>query len=83
MSAAFQPLDGVTILAWEQAVSLPFATRLLADLGATVIRVDAGVRGAQRPRYLANDLVRNKLSIALDLRGGQGQALFRWLVFAV
>jgi crotonobetainyl-CoA:carnitine CoA-transferase CaiB-like acyl-CoA transferase len=83
MSAAFQPLRGVTILAWEQAVSLPFATRLLADLGATVIRVDAGVRGAQRPRYLANDLVRNKLSIALDLRGEQGQALFRRLVRAV
>ena len=83
MSEAFQPLSGVTILAWEQAVSLPFATRLLADLGATVIRVDAGVRGAQRPRYLANDLVRNKLSIALDLRSEQGQALFRRLVRVV
>ena len=83
MTAPFQPLSGVTVLAWEQAVSLPFATRLLADLGATVIRVDAGVRGAQRPRYLANDLVRNKLSIALDLRSEQGQALFRRLVRVV
>ncbi len=80
MSEPYQPLAGVTILAWEQAVSLPMATRLLADLGATVIRVDAATRAAARPRYLANDLVRNKLSIALDLRNEQGQALFRRLV---
>lgn len=83
MSGPFRPLAGVTILAWEQAVSLPFATRLLADLGATVIRVDAGVRGAQRPRHLANDLVRNKQSIAIDLRSAGGQALFKRLVSKV
>jgi crotonobetainyl-CoA:carnitine CoA-transferase CaiB-like acyl-CoA transferase len=80
MSEPFQPLAGVTVLAWEQAVSLPMATRLLADLGATVIRVDAQGRAAPRPRYLGNDLVRNKLSLALDLRNERGREVFRALV---
>lgn len=34
------PLEGITVVAWEQAVAAPFATRQLADLGARVLRVD-------------------------------------------
>jgi itaconate CoA-transferase len=34
------PLDGVTVVALEQAVAAPFATRRLADLGARVIKVE-------------------------------------------
>jgi itaconate CoA-transferase len=33
------PLDGITVVALEQAVPAPFATRQLADLGARVIKV--------------------------------------------
>ncbi|MGD9892781.1 MAG: CaiB/BaiF CoA transferase family protein [Dehalococcoidia bacterium] len=80
MPEPFLPLAGVTVLAWEQAVSLPMATRLLGDLGATVIRLESHVRSRQRPRYLANDLARNKLSIAVDLRATEGQRLFKALV---
>jgi itaconate CoA-transferase len=32
------PLDGITVVALEQAVAVPFATRQLADLGARVIK---------------------------------------------
>ena len=35
-----QPLDGITVVALEQAVAAPFATRQLADLGARVIKVE-------------------------------------------
>jgi itaconate CoA-transferase len=34
------PLDGVTVVALEQAVAAPFATRQLADLGARVIKIE-------------------------------------------
>jgi itaconate CoA-transferase len=34
------PLTGVTVVALEQAVAAPFATRQLADLGARVIKVE-------------------------------------------
>src|SRR3954464_3196737 len=34
------PLEGTTVVALEQAVAAPFATRQLADLGARVIKVE-------------------------------------------
>jgi itaconate CoA-transferase len=34
------PLDGITVVAMEQAVAAPFATRQLADLGARVIKIE-------------------------------------------
>ena len=80
MAEPYLPLRGVTVLAWEQAVSLPMATRLLADLGARVIRLDAPARGRARGRHLANDLARNKEGLALDLRAEAGQSVFKALV---
>ena len=34
------PLAGLTVVALEQAVAAPFATRQLADLGARVIKIE-------------------------------------------
>ena len=34
------PLQGMTVVAVEQAVAAPFASRQLADLGARVIKVE-------------------------------------------
>jgi crotonobetainyl-CoA:carnitine CoA-transferase CaiB-like acyl-CoA transferase len=75
------PLEGITVVAVEQAVAAPFATRQLADLGARVIkveRVDGGdfARGYDTAaRGLASHFVwcnRGKESIALDLKDPRG-----------
>ena len=40
-----KPLDGVRVLAAEQMQSLPYATQLLARLGAEVVKVEHPVHG--------------------------------------
>jgi crotonobetainyl-CoA:carnitine CoA-transferase CaiB-like acyl-CoA transferase len=83
------PLDGVTVVAVEQAVSAPFATRQLADLGARVIKIerpDGGdfARGYDTAAHgLASHFVwcnRGKESLAVDLKDPRGVALVRRLV---
>ncbi|MEU0336103.1 CaiB/BaiF CoA-transferase family protein [Streptomyces sp. NPDC006193] len=83
------PLEGITVVAVEQAVSAPFATRQLADLGARVVkveRIDGGdfARGYDTAaRGLASHFVwcnRGKESIALDLKDPRGLDVVRRLV---
>ncbi|MEU8651260.1 CaiB/BaiF CoA-transferase family protein [Streptomyces sp. NPDC048737] len=83
------PLEGLTVVAVEQAVAAPFATRQLADLGARVIkveRIDGGdfARGYDTAaRGLASHFVwcnRGKESIALDLKDPRGLDVVRRLV---
>ncbi len=72
-----QPLQGITVVALEQAVAAPFATRQLADLGARVIKVERPGSGDfargydQRVRGLSSHFVwanRSKESLTLDLK---------------
>jgi crotonobetainyl-CoA:carnitine CoA-transferase CaiB-like acyl-CoA transferase len=72
-----QPLQGITVVALEQAVAAPFATRQLADLGARVIKVERPGGGDfargydQRVRGLSSHFVwtnRSKESLTLDLK---------------
>jgi formyl-CoA transferase len=88
------PLEGVRVLAAEQMQSLPYATQLLARLGAAVVKVEHPGRGesgrgsyphmldpAGRPvgaTFLRNNL--NKRSLALDLKHPEGRDLFLALV---
>ncbi|MEV7321077.1 CaiB/BaiF CoA-transferase family protein [Streptomyces sp. NPDC093970] len=83
------PLQGITVVAVEQAVAAPFATRQLADLGARVVkveRIDGGdfARGYDTAaRGLASHFVwcnRGKESIALDLKDPRGLDVVRRLV---
>jgi crotonobetainyl-CoA:carnitine CoA-transferase CaiB-like acyl-CoA transferase len=82
------PLSGIRILDLTRLLPGPFATLVLADLGADVVRVEdpAGgdwlrslppVEGEQAPAFHA--LNRNKRSLALDLRAPAGAAAFRRL----
>ena len=82
------PLAGVVVVSLEQAISAPFATRQLADLGATVLKVerpegdfarhyDSVVQGESAFFVWAN---RGKQSIALDLKDPDDLATFGALV---
>jgi len=71
------PLAGITVVALEQAVAVPFATRQLADLGARVIKIERPVHGDFARGYdttvrgLASHFVwlnRSKESLTLDLK---------------
>src|SRR4051794_2793589 len=86
------PLDGVTVVAVEQAVSAPFATRQLADLGARVIKVERPDGGDFARAYdtaahgLASHFVwanRGKESIALDLKDPRGLEVLHGLLDGV
>jgi crotonobetainyl-CoA:carnitine CoA-transferase CaiB-like acyl-CoA transferase len=72
-----QPLQGLTVVALEQAIAAPFATRQLADLGARVIKVERPGTGDfargydTRARGLSSHFVwtnRSKESLTLDLK---------------
>ena len=72
-----QPLEGITVIALEQAVAAPLATRHLADLGARVIKIERpGVGDFARAydttvRGLSSHFVwlnRSKQSMTLDLK---------------
>jgi itaconate CoA-transferase len=71
------PLEGVTVVAIEQAVAGPFATRQLADLGARVIKIERPDGGDFARAYdtsvkgMASHFVwlnRSKQSLTLDLK---------------
>lgn len=90
------PLAGITILDLSMGWAGPLCTRLLADLGATVLKVEACQypdwwRGVDpRPAFFAekqyerntrfNALNRNKHGITLDLTSTEGVALLKRLV---
>jgi len=78
------PLDGITVVALEQAVAAPFATRHLADLGARVIKVERpGVgdfaRGYDRTVHGQSSyfvwLNRGKESVELDIKDPDDRAV--------
>ena len=75
MPADESPLAGIVVVSMEQAISAPFASRQLADLGATVIKVerrdgdfarhyDSAAAGTSAFFLWAN---RGKHSVAVDL----------------
>ncbi|SHN38314.1 CaiB/BaiF CoA transferase family protein [Cryptosporangium aurantiacum] len=84
-----RPLDGVTVVALEQAVAAPLATRNLADLGARVIKVERVGRGdfARDYDHVVHGtgahfvwLNRGKESLAVDLKTDEGRRIVRRLV---
>src|SRR3954471_10941186 len=89
-----KPLDGVRVLAAEQMQALPYATQMLARLGADVVKGEHPVHGESGrgatpamldpegrkvgATYLRNNF--NKRSVGIDLKAPEGKALFLDLV---
>jgi itaconate CoA-transferase len=83
------PLEGLTVVAVEQAVAAPFASRQLADLGARVIKVERPGTGDFARGYdttvngLSSHFVwlnRSKESLTLDLKRPEAAGVLRQLV---
>ncbi len=88
------PLDGIRILSIEQMQALPFATQLLAHLGAEVVKVEHPTSGDsgraalpairdQDDRLVGATYLRNNLrkkSLCLDLKHPDGASLLKRLV---
>jgi len=81
------PLEGIRILDLSRLLPGPFATMILADLGADVIRVES-TDGGDRMRYVPPRVAglsahfmainRNKRSVAVNLKDPRGrQILFK------
>ena len=85
-----RPLDGLVVVALEQAVAAPLATRHLADLGARVIKIERVGDGDFARHYDdANGpgfsswfvwLNRGKESVALDIKSDEGKATLQRLL---
>jgi formyl-CoA transferase len=88
-AAADKPLSGIRILSIEQMQALPFATQLLARLGADVVKIES-VGGGDQARgslpaiadpqgrsvgatFLRNNL--SKRSVCINLKAPAGRAL--------
>ena len=72
-----RPLEGITVVALEQVIAGPFATRQLAELGARVIKIERPGAGDASRSYdrtvkgLSSHFVwtnRSKESLALDIK---------------
>jgi crotonobetainyl-CoA:carnitine CoA-transferase CaiB-like acyl-CoA transferase len=84
-----RPLEGITVVALEQVIAGPFATRQLAELGARVIKIerpeggdpargyDKTVKGQSSHFAWVN---RSKESLALDVKHPQAKEILARLV---
>src|SRR5262249_40761835 len=87
---AMKPLQHVTILDLSRVLACPFASMILAELGATVIKIEEPNRGdetrsfepfverngaSESAYYFACN--RGKQSVTINLRSADGQAIIR------
>jgi formyl-CoA transferase len=89
MSQVDPPLSGYRVLELGNFIAAPFASRIFADFGAEVVKLErpgAGdeLRGWRRSRgdtsMLFRTIARNKKSVTLDLRSVEGRDLALELV---
>jgi crotonobetainyl-CoA:carnitine CoA-transferase CaiB-like acyl-CoA transferase len=90
-SDAPKALEGIRVVDFSHFIAGPFATMILADMGAEVIKIEAPGRGDDLRRYppVHADLKygapflwtnRNKRSVALDLKTPAGVEIARELI---
>jgi len=82
------PLDGMRVLDFTTTIAGPYCTRLMADLGAEVIKIETAEGDMMRTRPPLRDgastsygqLNAGKLSIVLDLKRPEGREVVRRLL---
>ena len=86
------PLRGMRVIDFTHFVAGPYATLILADLGAEVIKIENPARGDEFRHYPPYSekldgegspflwVNRNKKSMAVDMKTGEGRKLVRELV---
>jgi crotonobetainyl-CoA:carnitine CoA-transferase CaiB-like acyl-CoA transferase len=86
------PLSGIAVIEIGHSVAAPFAGQILADLGATVLKIE-NPRGGDDARNwvppvwfgtsaVFQTLNRNKYSVAIDLKASDGRDELRRLIAA-
>ncbi len=90
MNSSNPPLSGIKVIDQTQALAGPYATMILGDLGADVIKIEKpGIGDNSRqwaPPYIGDQscyylaINRNKRGIALDIRAEGGREFMRRLV---
>ncbi len=80
-----RPLEGLRVLDFTHVLAGPFATRVLGDMGADVVKVNSESRATtsnapEHPYYIMWN--RNKRALALDMASDEGRALGRRLAEA-
>uniref|UniRef100_A0A8C6P445 Succinyl-CoA:glutarate CoA-transferase n=1 Tax=Nothobranchius furzeri TaxID=105023 RepID=A0A8C6P445_NOTFU len=88
-AASLRPLEGVRVLDLTRVLAGPFATMILGDLGAEVIKVERPGGGDDTrtwgPPFIGSESVyflsvnRNKKSLAVDLKHPRGAAIIQEL----
>ncbi|MDE0682069.1 MAG: CoA transferase [Candidatus Poribacteria bacterium] len=83
------PLDGIKVLDLTRVLAGPYATMLLGDLGAEVIKIEQPSIGDESRNFgpfkngfslYFMSVNRGKRSITLNLKTGRGQAIFKQLL---
>ncbi len=78
------PLAGIRVVELGNFIAAPFATRIFADFGAEVVKIERPetgdeLRGWRRHRgdtsMLFRTVARNKHSLTLDLRTDEGRSI--------
>ncbi len=85
-----KPLEGITVIALEQAVAAPYCTSRLADAGARVVKIERPegdfARGYDRAVFGESSyfvwINRGKESVVLDLRQDEAKARLHDLIAA-
>lgn len=83
------PLDGIKVLDLTRVLAGPFATMILADLGAEVIKIEQPGTGDESRNFgpfkngfslYFMSVNRGKRSVTLNLKSDRGKAIFKQLV---
>lgn len=86
------PLEGVLVLDLSRVLAGPFATMMMADMGATIIKIEEPSKGDDTrgfgPPFIEGESTyfmsfnRNKRSVAVDLKHPEGRALVQRLALS-